>query len=163
MQDMCSVTKTNTRRKGYAGPIAVLPALTLLGIFGVLRPLMALGSAMRVVAHTLRKGDAEREAVLQPRRPNIFRKQSFFFCQLGVLAFGRNSLAEMGPRRIDTQKGPNNAFAPEGSPDDAPRYQLPPPPPNGEIERSDRWVPDLPPSRVLKGLCPRGGHHRAGF
>nr|BAD20741.1 putative membrane-bound adenylyl cyclase [Euglena gracilis] len=70
---------TDTSAVGVTALICVLTMLstfllTLLGIFGVLRPLMALGSAMRVVAHTLRKGDAEREAVLQPRRPNIFRE-----------------------------------------------------------------------------------------
>eukprot|EP00667_Euglena_gracilis_P003051 EG_transcript_3058 len=48
--------------------------LTLLGVFGVLRPLMALGNAMRVVAHTLKEGDGENEAVLEPRKPNVFRE-----------------------------------------------------------------------------------------
>lgn len=33
-----------------------LVSLTLLGVFGVLRPLMALGNAMRAVAHSLKDG-----------------------------------------------------------------------------------------------------------
>eukprot|EP00667_Euglena_gracilis_P001748 EG_transcript_1750 len=46
--------------------------LTLLGIFGVLRPLMALGSTMRVVARSLTQGDGESEAVVERRKPNVF-------------------------------------------------------------------------------------------
>eukprot|EP00667_Euglena_gracilis_P009581 EG_transcript_9739 len=48
--------------------------LTLLGVFGVLRPLMALGTAMRAVAHTLKEGDGDTEAVLEPRKPSAFRE-----------------------------------------------------------------------------------------
>eukprot|EP00667_Euglena_gracilis_P001069 EG_transcript_1068 len=48
--------------------------LTLLGVFGVLRPLTALGHAMRAVAHALKEGSGEGEAVLAPRRPNVFRE-----------------------------------------------------------------------------------------
>eukprot|EP00667_Euglena_gracilis_P000936 EG_transcript_936 len=49
--------------------------LTLLGVFGVLRPLMALGSTMRAVAQTLKEGDGDgEETVLEPRKPNVFRE-----------------------------------------------------------------------------------------
>eukprot|EP00667_Euglena_gracilis_P001642 EG_transcript_1642 len=48
--------------------------LTLLGVFGVLRPLMALGNAMRAVAHSLKDGGGENETVLEPRKPNVFRE-----------------------------------------------------------------------------------------
>eukprot|EP00668_Euglena_longa_P047599 GGOE01063479.1.p1 GENE.GGOE01063479.1~~GGOE01063479.1.p1 ORF type:complete len:872 (-),score=271.54 GGOE01063479.1:252-2663(-) len=48
--------------------------LTLMGIFGVLRPLMALGNAMRSVAHNLTEGDGETEVVLEPRKPSAFKE-----------------------------------------------------------------------------------------
>eukprot|EP00667_Euglena_gracilis_P001750 EG_transcript_1748 len=48
--------------------------LTLLGVFGILRPLMALGAAMRTVACTLTQGDGESEAVVERRKPNVFRE-----------------------------------------------------------------------------------------
>eukprot|EP00667_Euglena_gracilis_P001838 EG_transcript_1836 len=48
--------------------------LTLLGVFGVLRPLMALGRGMRAVAQTLKQGDGEAEAVVEQRRANLFRE-----------------------------------------------------------------------------------------
>eukprot|EP00667_Euglena_gracilis_P012497 EG_transcript_12838 len=48
--------------------------LTLLGVFGVLRPLQALGAAMRAVAGTLKEGDGSKETVLEPRKPNVFRE-----------------------------------------------------------------------------------------
>eukprot|EP00667_Euglena_gracilis_P013962 EG_transcript_14446 len=48
--------------------------LTLMGTFGVLRPLVALGAAMRVVARALKDGDGEREAVLEPRKPSVFHE-----------------------------------------------------------------------------------------
>eukprot|EP00667_Euglena_gracilis_P001441 EG_transcript_1441 len=48
--------------------------LTLLGVFGVLRPLMVLGAEMRKVARALKDGDSEEEAVLEPRRPNVFHE-----------------------------------------------------------------------------------------
>eukprot|EP00667_Euglena_gracilis_P002961 EG_transcript_2964 len=46
--------------------------LTMLGIFGVLRPLTILGRAMRAVARTLKEGDGETGRVLEPRKPNVF-------------------------------------------------------------------------------------------
>eukprot|EP00667_Euglena_gracilis_P011866 EG_transcript_12151 len=48
--------------------------LTALGVFGILRPLMALGSTMRFVTQKLKDGDGEREAVLEPRRPSVFHE-----------------------------------------------------------------------------------------
>eukprot|EP00667_Euglena_gracilis_P004647 EG_transcript_4669 len=48
--------------------------LTLLGVFGVLRPLMALGRAMRAVAQTLTQGDGGAETVVERRKPNVFRE-----------------------------------------------------------------------------------------
>eukprot|EP00667_Euglena_gracilis_P013922 EG_transcript_14388 len=48
--------------------------LTLLGVYGVLRPLKALGTSMRAVAHTLKNGDGGKEMVLEPRKPNVFRE-----------------------------------------------------------------------------------------
>eukprot|EP00667_Euglena_gracilis_P004900 EG_transcript_4930 len=48
--------------------------LTLLGVFAVLRPLAALGKAMRVVALTLKEGHGGREAVLEPRTPSVFHE-----------------------------------------------------------------------------------------
>eukprot|EP00667_Euglena_gracilis_P000796 EG_transcript_797 len=70
---------TDTAAIGITALICILCMLstfllTLLGVFGVLRPLMALGTSMRAVAHTLKEGDREREAVLEPRKPNVFRE-----------------------------------------------------------------------------------------
>eukprot|EP00667_Euglena_gracilis_P001257 EG_transcript_1259 len=48
--------------------------LTVLGVFGVLRPLMAVGRAMRAVARTLKQGEDEAEAVVEPRNPSVFRE-----------------------------------------------------------------------------------------
>eukprot|EP00667_Euglena_gracilis_P003042 EG_transcript_3048 len=50
--------------------------LTLMGTFGVLRPLAALGGAMRTVARALKEGDGaeEREVVLEPRTPSVFHE-----------------------------------------------------------------------------------------
>eukprot|EP00667_Euglena_gracilis_P002641 EG_transcript_2645 len=47
--------------------------LTLLGVFGVLRPLMLLGGAMRAVAQTLKEGDHMGDhTVYTPRKPSLF-------------------------------------------------------------------------------------------
>eukprot|EP00667_Euglena_gracilis_P003073 EG_transcript_3082 len=65
--------------KGLTGMICVLTmlstfVLTVLGVFGVLRPLLALGASMRAVARSLKEGHGEGDAVLQPRKPNVFHE-----------------------------------------------------------------------------------------